>query len=442
MLIKTEEIGVMIKSLRERESLTQKDLADKLSITFQAVSKWEKGECYPDLSQIVALSELFKVSVDQLLVEKIATNSVIKKSFRVYQTINSYRFDIKLVNFKINGDTVITVSVHNKSDRNISINPKMFLLMGNGNTIIKPSQSPILKYNYYNDDDEITGTRYKHEIPEFIPPQKDGIIVLYFEQVYDMDYVELFTSLDDTLTNHTFYIPRVFYEGLAMPNFHTYKAPLDIQNCIDFYHANNLVQELINIAFFQNVIPSLNFSQPDVDHTEISFDEYDQLLKKVFKESLFEIENRCKENAINDKSFVMFKHTFMDEEIIKFVSKMWLKYRKLLLEWTIPYLNGSWVDELEEEILQLEPPTILLLLRSKAPENQIFELLFRKVNNYNLEQVVRFIKLNSNSLTDNVIQELILRQDIKSIDDLKMVKPHLNDSIFDKLKTEVIRRII
>ena len=92
--------------------------------------------------------------------------------------------------------------------------------------------------------------------------------------------------------------------------------------------------------------------------------------------------------------------------------------------------------------MQLEPPTILLLLRSKAPENQIFELLFRKVNNYNLEQVVRFIKLNSNSLTDNVIQELILRQDIKSIDDLKMVKPHLNDSIFDKLKTEVIRRII
>lgn len=49
---------------------TQDSLADKLGISSQAISKWENGICLPDVSLLVELSNLFSVSVDELLCHK------------------------------------------------------------------------------------------------------------------------------------------------------------------------------------------------------------------------------------------------------------------------------------------------------------------------------------------------------------------------------------
>ncbi len=61
------KIGNYIQNLRKSNGLTQKELADKLGLTFQAVSKWELGETLPDTAILLELSEILNTNVDLLL---------------------------------------------------------------------------------------------------------------------------------------------------------------------------------------------------------------------------------------------------------------------------------------------------------------------------------------------------------------------------------------
>lgn len=59
-------IGKKIRELRKSRELTQEELADKLGVSSQAISKWENGTCYPDMEQIPALASFFGISLDLL----------------------------------------------------------------------------------------------------------------------------------------------------------------------------------------------------------------------------------------------------------------------------------------------------------------------------------------------------------------------------------------
>ena len=61
------DVGKFIASLRKKNSLTQKDLAEKLNVTDKAISKWETGKCYPDIETIEKLSDIFNVGINELL---------------------------------------------------------------------------------------------------------------------------------------------------------------------------------------------------------------------------------------------------------------------------------------------------------------------------------------------------------------------------------------
>lgn len=56
-----------IKKYRISKDLTQEDVAEYLGITAQSVSKWERGESYPDITFLPALANIFETSVDLLL---------------------------------------------------------------------------------------------------------------------------------------------------------------------------------------------------------------------------------------------------------------------------------------------------------------------------------------------------------------------------------------
>jgi transcriptional regulator with XRE-family HTH domain len=60
-------ISEKILNLRKANNLTQEELADKLNISRQSVSKWESEQAVPDVDKLLALSEIFKVSTDYLL---------------------------------------------------------------------------------------------------------------------------------------------------------------------------------------------------------------------------------------------------------------------------------------------------------------------------------------------------------------------------------------
>jgi len=66
----TEEnmnIGEVIKSRRKKRNITQAELAELLSVTPQAVSRWEMGISYPDIAMIPKISEILWVTADELL---------------------------------------------------------------------------------------------------------------------------------------------------------------------------------------------------------------------------------------------------------------------------------------------------------------------------------------------------------------------------------------
>ncbi len=60
-------IGTNIKRLRQARKLTQDELANHLGVSFQAISKWERGDGYPDIIMLPALANYFGVSVDELI---------------------------------------------------------------------------------------------------------------------------------------------------------------------------------------------------------------------------------------------------------------------------------------------------------------------------------------------------------------------------------------
>ena len=62
-----EKIGKFIQELRKEKGLTQEELAEKLGITKNAVSKWERGISLMDLSLLKPLSEILEVSITEIL---------------------------------------------------------------------------------------------------------------------------------------------------------------------------------------------------------------------------------------------------------------------------------------------------------------------------------------------------------------------------------------
>lgn len=59
--------GAVIKRLRERKKMTQEDLADRIHVSSKAVSKWETGAGFPDISLLESLAEALDISVIELL---------------------------------------------------------------------------------------------------------------------------------------------------------------------------------------------------------------------------------------------------------------------------------------------------------------------------------------------------------------------------------------
>lgn len=59
--------GAVIKELREKNHLTQAELGEKLGVCDKAVSKWETGRGYPDISLLESIADTFGISITELI---------------------------------------------------------------------------------------------------------------------------------------------------------------------------------------------------------------------------------------------------------------------------------------------------------------------------------------------------------------------------------------
>ena len=61
------KFGDNLRKIRKSKKMSQEQLAEKMNVTRQSVSKWENGESLPDIVSIMSLSDLYQISIDELL---------------------------------------------------------------------------------------------------------------------------------------------------------------------------------------------------------------------------------------------------------------------------------------------------------------------------------------------------------------------------------------
>ena len=94
------KIGRFVAETRRAKGLTQRQLADQLSISDKTISKWETGQSYPDFQRLVLLSDYFGLTLDELVrdvdvADVRAKNVNNEKLDSIYSDINSAKKTIK-----------------------------------------------------------------------------------------------------------------------------------------------------------------------------------------------------------------------------------------------------------------------------------------------------------------------------------------------------------
>ena len=78
------EFNNKLYELRKQKGFSQEELANRLNVSRQTISKWEVGESTPDMEKLVAISDLFEISLDELVLDKkeetnpLATEQIVK----------------------------------------------------------------------------------------------------------------------------------------------------------------------------------------------------------------------------------------------------------------------------------------------------------------------------------------------------------------------------
>lgn len=97
-----------LKSLRKQAGLSQEQLAEKLSVSRQAVTKWETDAGIPDIENLKAISALFDISIDELLCNEKGAG---KQTEYLFESVTEYDIDEpKRYDLKLGGAKKVTIS--------------------------------------------------------------------------------------------------------------------------------------------------------------------------------------------------------------------------------------------------------------------------------------------------------------------------------------------
>lgn len=93
------DFGDKLKQYRLKEGLSQEQLAEKIGVSRQAITKWETKRGLPDVENMIILAELFNLTLDELVLEEVKKQEekpVVFESETVYDIDTGKHFDINL----------------------------------------------------------------------------------------------------------------------------------------------------------------------------------------------------------------------------------------------------------------------------------------------------------------------------------------------------------
>lgn len=92
------DFGEKLKNERKNKGWSQEELAEKLFVSRQSVSKWENGQNYPSIEIIIKVSDLFGITIDELLrSDEELTKKVIKDSKQLAHPQLKFMFDVLFI---------------------------------------------------------------------------------------------------------------------------------------------------------------------------------------------------------------------------------------------------------------------------------------------------------------------------------------------------------
>ena len=116
-----EKIGKYIAEKRKSKNLTQKQLAEKLGVSINAVSKWERGLCLMDMSLLKPLSQILGVTINEILSgEEIKKEDIISKTDENIVNLTEL-YDLKSSRIGVDAFTFVTLVLliyYGKKDMN------------------------------------------------------------------------------------------------------------------------------------------------------------------------------------------------------------------------------------------------------------------------------------------------------------------------------------
>ena len=143
----TIEIADRLVKLRKKYGYSQEELADKLGLSRQAVSKWERAEASPDTDNLICLAKLYGVSLDELLATDEDVDTIVKEQVKNDGEEEKENSNEKVISNK-KGDSVTInnqgVFIKDKDGSSVTIkNGKVTRIDKDGNVIVKEPDLPM-----------------------------------------------------------------------------------------------------------------------------------------------------------------------------------------------------------------------------------------------------------------------------------------------------------
>jgi len=271
--------GIIISDARKKLKMTQKDLADKLYVSDKAVSKWERGLCFPDISVLIPLTEILNISLYDLLRGEKVNKKEVEETIK--NTINYSNGEIKRNKKKyiIISSIVISIIVL------ISIISLIFISKNNDIGAIV-DRDTLHDINYYSD--------YKTTI-ENTNGEKLELIIMKLPLRWKE---RQFEANDDTL--------KINYD-------------VSYRDVVKAYNDENYVKEaMINIAsvIFTTVL--------DVDSIEIRYTDYRYSISKEELQKAYNISD-FEEVIENDNWVKLVSKKLTSDEFVNGTFKLFEK---------------------------------------------------------------------------------------------------------------------